>query len=100
MGEPRPKAAKAPDTPAASLCLSPQLHSLLLRCLVPWGLLTRDLQKSLHGPCAPQVPAGGAKAAFMCVHTQPWLLPLPNLGGGQPGGRSLTHFLPSDHGAN
>lgn len=24
----------------------------------------------------------------------------PDLGGGQPGGRSLTHFLPSDHGAN
>lgn len=40
---------RPPDIPAASLCLT--LHSctsLLLRCLIPRGLLTRDLQKSLQ----------------------------------------------------
>lgn len=81
---------RPPDIPAASLCLS--LHSctsLLLRCLVPRGLLTRDLRKSLHGPSAPQNPAGGAKGAFICVHTQLWLLLLP-----RPGGRAAWRQVP------
>lgn len=75
---------RPPDLPAAGLCLS--LHSctsLLLRCLLPRGLLTRDVQKSLQWTlCASEPSRRSEGSLYLCAHSAPASSPAQTWGAG------------------